>query len=155
MRPVSLTLLFATLACPATNQQAQPPDEGPPPDPITITLADLTEISAQTYPVEDGPTINITFTNFCEHPTEFGFTPDEGTPPIIWTIQPNQRQPLTIPKTYTLRARQAGTKPWTDTNCAAKNNHHLTFNTDCNTCTTGKTDPLERANCQEAGTCPN
>jgi hypothetical protein len=157
--PALLAVFVIAYACAGPSQT---PAEQPGANPVTLTLADLTEISDDEYPIEDieaeraamfGSKITVVFTNFCEQPTEFGFTPDEGKPPIVWTIQPRQRQRITVQRNYSLRARVAGAE-YSDASClAGKNGHHLTFNVDCETCTAGKDDPLERDSCIAAGTC--
>ena len=149
MRALTAVLVFVG-SCATASSPSQ--SDEPNPYPVTMTVADLETISPDEYPVEDGPTIQVTFTNFCEQPTEFGFSPDEGRPPIVWQIQPRQRQQLTIPRGYVLRGRIAGTDDWA-LGCLARNNQHLTFNVDCSSCTTGRDDPLLRETCMEAGTC--
>ena len=140
------------LACDSATNPPTDPD-APPPKPLTITLDDLTVITPQVYPVEDGRTIKVTLTNFCDQRSEIGFSPDDGKPPIVWELQPMQRQEITIPKGYALWGRYAGEDEWTDARCVAGNNQHLTLNVHCASCTVGARDPLDREGCVAAGAC--
>jgi hypothetical protein len=130
----------------ASNCPADPPTD----------IAQLQVDSDSEYAVEDGPTITITFTNFCDDDIEFGFSPDLGSkPPIRTQTGPLTRRKITIPRKYGLRGRLDGDEVWTESLCkASRSGMFLTFNADCRTCTSDDVDPLRRADCVEAGSCP-
>jgi hypothetical protein len=130
-------------------------DANCPPDPPTQE-SQLQVYSDIDYPVEEGASIEITFTNFCDDDIEYGFAPDtEGSPPITWQLQPLTRRKITIPRNYGLRARLAHEQGWSEMFCtASRNGAHLTFDADCSSCTAGRLDPLRKADCVEAGSCP-
>ena len=156
MRPTVLYVLISTslLVFACDGETNPPPDpDAPPPEPMTVTLDDLEVLTPQEYPVEDGRTITVTLTNFCDQQSDIGFSPDGEKPPIVWRIQPMQRQAITIPRDYMLRARLSHDDAWSGVDCVAKNGQHLTFNVDCASCTVGASDPLDREGCVAAGAC--
>ncbi|KIG12102.1 hypothetical protein DB30_02047 [Enhygromyxa salina] len=126
-----------------------------PPDPPS-DIAQLRVDSDSHYAVEDGGTITITFTNFCDDDIEFGFSPDlESKPPMRIQTGPLTRRKITIPRKYGLRGRLDGDTVWTESLCkASRSGMFLTFNADCQTCTSDDVDPLRRTDCVEAGSCP-
>jgi hypothetical protein len=129
------------------NCPADPPND----------IAQLTVYSETEYAVEDGATITIIFTNFCDEEIDLGFSPDlDSKPPIIMQQLPLTRRTITIPRKYGLRGRLAhADAQWEPSMCTApRNGTYLTFNADCRTCTSDGIDPLRRADCVEAGSCP-
>lgn len=129
------------------NCPADPPND----------IAQLQVYSDIDYGVEDGKAIEVVFTNFCDDDIEYGFSPDrDSKPPITMQLPPLTRRTITIPRSYGLRGRLAqGEQGWSPTTCTAtRSGTHLTFNADCRTCTADGIDPLRRADCVEAGSCP-
>jgi hypothetical protein len=128
------------------NCPADPPND----------IAQLQVYSELDYGVEDGAAIQIVLTNFCDQEIEYGFSPDlESKPPIKMRLPALTRRTLTIPRNYGLRGRVDYDEDWPPITCtAARSGTHLTFNADCRTCTSGGSDPLLRADCVEAGSCP-
>lgn len=130
-----------------TNCPADPPND----------VSALRVYSDTEYDVEDGSTIDIVFTNFCDDDIEFGFSPDlDSKPPLRMQAGSLTRQKITIPRKYGLRGRLAhGDGSWGESMCTARRSGmYLTFNADCRTCTSDGIDPLRRADCVEAGSCP-
>lgn len=124
------------------------------PAPPAESIADLEVFEGREYAIEDGLQTTVTFTNFCPHGIQYGFSPDdEGGPPLVWTSGPRQRRPITLPRGYRLRARVDGDKRWPDAVCKATPNGYLTFHADCETCSTGREDPFVRGDCTRVGAC--
>ena len=143
--------LSSLLAC--DGQTSPPPDpNAPPPKPMTLTLEDLQVSEPRDYPIEDGRTMKVTVTNFCEEQSDIGFSPDNGRPPIVWRIQPRQRQEITIPLGYDFRARLSHEDEWT-ARCPSGRNYHMIFSVDCQTCIASPDDPVELEDCVAAGAC--
>jgi hypothetical protein len=129
------------------NCPADPPND----------ISQLNVYSDINYAVEDGKPIEITFTNFCDDDIEFGFTAEiTDKPPIRMDLPALARRKITIPRNYGLRGRlKHGDGGWGEQMCtASRSGMFLTFNADCRTCTSDGIDPLRRADCVEAGSCP-
>ncbi len=145
--PLSLALL--TCAGPSTQV---------PPDAIQkAVVVDAVALGERCEEINDLTSLAWSWAQVCDDDIEYGFSPDrDSKPPITMQLPPLTRRTITIPRSYGLRGRLAHAEEgWSPTTCTAtRSGTHLTFNADCRTCTADGIDPLRRADCVEAGSCP-